>query len=429
MYQIARRAISEKLKLTKMPLSVLGLIIISLLLFSSLFSQNIPTMRAAFSQSSRAVGNDGNEKVIQINPGAYDQASQRPLNASSITVPVGTTVTWINKDLIEPHDFGHHIISGSPDEGPSNEFYSPVIYSGQNFSVTFNRTGTFEYYDTQYPHIRGEVIVVQNTSNNNFLTYENPVTGIKIQYPSNWEKMEQQTGGLNVTFKSPPENPSDTFQEILGISIMNLPSENISLNQVTDAHINTLNKSLPNLQINESTAATLADNPAHTVVYTNNTRFEVMESWTVKGDRAYLVIYIAEAAKYSGYLPVIQQMLDSFEIIPSSPDSSSPVNRPPIVEDMNITTIGEAPVGFKLKGMDPDGDILNFTIVAKPRLGNISSLDSSSGAGVYAPFTACRPDNCDFISVLGKDAFAFRVTDNRGAVSDPAIVTIISKSE
>src|SRR3712207_3278871 len=63
-------------------------------------------------------------------------------------------------------------------------------------------------------------------------------------------------------------------------------------------------------------------------------------------------------------------------------------NRPPVAENMNITTIGNAPVGFTLKGTDPDeGDMLNFTIVAIPALGNISSFDSSSGGGVYKPFS------------------------------------------
>jgi Bacterial Ig domain len=265
------------------------------------------------------------------------------------------------------------------------------------------------------------------SDNNNFLTYENPVLGIRLQYPSNWEKIEQQMGRLHVIFRSPTENSSDTFQEILGISIMNLPSRNISLHQIIEAHINILDMTVPALQINESSAFTLADNPAHRVVYANNTRFEVMESWTIKDDKVYVIVYVAEASKYSGYLPIIQRMLDSFGIIPSPPDEE---NRPPIAEEMNITTTGVAPVGFILNGTDPDeGDTLTFTIVANPRLGNISSLDSSTGAGVYAPYTDCRPDNCDFIHVLGRDAFAFTVTDNKGAASNAAIVTIISTSE
>jgi hypothetical protein len=105
-------------------------------------------------------------------------------------------------------------------------------------------------------------------------------------------------------------------------------------------------------------------------------------------------------------------------------------NRPPVAESMNITTIGNAPVGFTLKGTDLDeGDMLNFTIVAMPALGNVSSFDSSSGGGVYQPFTDCRPTECNTIERRGSDAFAFKVTDNKGAVSNAAIVTVISKSE
>jgi hypothetical protein len=110
-----------------------------------------------------------------------------------------------------------------------------------------------------------------------------------------------------------------------------------------------------------------------------------------------------------------------------------PVNHPPVAHNMNITTIANAPVGFTLNGTDPDeGDILNFTIVAKPVYGNITSFDSSSGGGVYNPFIypvmgVLEPHPT--LSSVGTDAFAFKITDSKGAASNAAIVTIISKSK
>lgn len=95
-------------------------------------------------------------------------------------------------------------------------------------------------------------------------------------------------------------------------------------------------------------------------------------------------------------------------------------NHKPRAENMNVTTFQYSPVAFVLKGTDEDkADKLNFTVVAKPALGNITSFDTSSGAGVYTP-------TGNWIYVLGRDGFAYRVTDDKGGISNAASVTIIS---
>lgn len=66
----------------------------------------------------------------------------------TITVPVGTTVTWTNTDR------GFHTIT-------SNDwlFDSPLGF-GQSFSYSFTKPGTFDYHDAVTdPPIPGRVIV------------------------------------------------------------------------------------------------------------------------------------------------------------------------------------------------------------------------------------------------------------------------------
>lgn len=56
---------------------------------------------------------------MRINPGASDPKSQHPLNSLTVTLPVGSSVTWINDDSTAfPYPF-HTIISGDPVKGPS----------------------------------------------------------------------------------------------------------------------------------------------------------------------------------------------------------------------------------------------------------------------------------------------------------------------
>ena len=65
------------------------------------------------------------------------------------------------------------------------------------------------------------------TLRNNFMIYKNPIYGIAIQYPSNWEKIEYSktaltVGGSNliVNFLAPLVNASDHWREHLTIQVL-----------------------------------------------------------------------------------------------------------------------------------------------------------------------------------------------------------------
>ena len=72
-----------------------------------------------------------------------------------------------------------------------------------------------------------------------FVTYELAAYGVKINYPSNWSRVEK---GLKppmiVGFNSPKEDPSDTFLD--GISIALQTTANRTLEQVMQSGINSL---------------------------------------------------------------------------------------------------------------------------------------------------------------------------------------------
>jgi amicyanin len=67
-----------------------------------------------------------------------------------LTVKVGTTVTWTNKDNVD-----HTVTTTS---GPVS-FDSKNFASGQTFSHTFNQAGTYNYICTIHPNMTGQVIV------------------------------------------------------------------------------------------------------------------------------------------------------------------------------------------------------------------------------------------------------------------------------
>lgn len=65
-----------------------------------------------------------------------------------ITVPVGTTVVWTNKD-----DVPHNVVS------KDKLFKSPILDTGEHFEFTFKTAGTFDYYCSIHPRMTGQVVV------------------------------------------------------------------------------------------------------------------------------------------------------------------------------------------------------------------------------------------------------------------------------
>jgi len=77
---------------------------------------------------------------------AIDNFSFSPATS---TVPVGATVTWTNRDNVP------HVVTSA-----DNQFKkSPVLKAGQRFSNTFATTGTYSYFCSIHPRMKGKIIV------------------------------------------------------------------------------------------------------------------------------------------------------------------------------------------------------------------------------------------------------------------------------
>jgi PsbP-like protein len=157
------------------------------------------------------------------------------------------------------------------------------------------------------------------TTTSDFLTYENLLLGIKMQYPSNWTVSSSALRDYDdvVAFYSPLQNLSDTYPAQLVLSMVRY-SQNISLDEYTNHSLSALDQSQQFI-VNESNPFTLANNPAHKIIFsaispTDQVNFSVTQIWTSIGDKLYILSYDAEASKFSKNLPTIEQMLQSVEI-------------------------------------------------------------------------------------------------------------------
>ena len=66
----------------------------------------------------------------------------------ALTIPVGSTVTWTNRD-----DIPHTVVS------TNGAFKSKVLDTDEKFSFTFAKAGSYEYFCSIYLKMTGKVIV------------------------------------------------------------------------------------------------------------------------------------------------------------------------------------------------------------------------------------------------------------------------------
>jgi hypothetical protein len=151
-----------------------------------------------------------------------------------------------------------------------------------------------------------------------FLAYESPVYGIRTQYPDGWEILIQSTSNssLSLRFYSPPENDTDTYRENVILEI-NTISNNTALSNFTGAALASYLESFSDFELIELTSTNLANNtiPAYKLVGSRTQEgLDFMQIVAMKEDNVYTILYSSETTRYSTYLPIIEKMIDSFEV-------------------------------------------------------------------------------------------------------------------
>ena len=140
------------------------------------------------------------------------------------------------------------------------------------------------------------------------IIYDNPTFGIRIQYPSDWGRLDLSFLQHSADIDFYPLNDTSLAKNVK-VQVNNLPSRNMTLEEYTNSQINLLEENLL-----ESSAATLAGIPGYKIVFTNIEGLKTMQVWTIKDDKAYIITYVAQEEDYEKDLQIAQKMIDSFEI-------------------------------------------------------------------------------------------------------------------
>jgi hypothetical protein len=157
----------------------------------------------------------------------------------------------------------------------------------------------------------------------NFLTYTNTNYGFTIKYPSDWNVDDSNITGMGVLFGKKPEGD---------VQVSRVPDPNVTASLEDEIkHMLLPGIEAHGFRLTELNTNTyfLSGYPAIRVIGIQHyPKFdvEIMETFIKSGANVYSVKYLSHPETYLTYLPIAQQMTDSFQVInaPSSPNSCVP---------------------------------------------------------------------------------------------------------
>ena len=97
---------------------------------------------------ARLLANSGTNADIVIVQGASNQGNGKFFAPSNFTAKVGQSVTWANKDGAT------HTATNAP-----GTLFDKTLASGDTFTFTFTQPGTYQYYCTLHPWMKGTIVV------------------------------------------------------------------------------------------------------------------------------------------------------------------------------------------------------------------------------------------------------------------------------
>jgi plastocyanin len=117
------------------------------LLWKSLIRASLVTALAVGASAGLAAPANAADSAAPENAALIkiDNFTFRP---ATLTVTVGTTVTWVNED-----DIPHTVVE------KDRLFKSKALDTDDRFTYTFSTPGGFEYFCSLHPHMVGTVIV------------------------------------------------------------------------------------------------------------------------------------------------------------------------------------------------------------------------------------------------------------------------------
>jgi hypothetical protein len=162
-----------------------------------------------------------------------------------------------------------------------------------------------------------------NRPKEGFLVYENLTHGVRMEYPSHWieyDTNEREKDFISIIqFRTTIENKSP----FVTLFVNTLSNDSMSLREFVDKEIDELKNDFREYIQEEFTNTVIRDSPALKLVYSDeksiikNSRhiYKELIIWTKIENKVYEIRYLAKQPDYLNYLPLVEKMINSFQII------------------------------------------------------------------------------------------------------------------
>lgn len=141
----------------------------------------------------------------------------------------------------------------------------------------------------------------------NILSYNNSNIGVQIKYPAYLVKMENEQG-ISITTK----NNSN------GLIIVKVPVNGISHEEFALKQLSSLNQSLSNFNVINSSVTDLLDYPTQLIYFEYNNGSELyrgMQFWKITSENAYIVTYFGQSDRmFEEFLPTASRIIETLVI-------------------------------------------------------------------------------------------------------------------
>ena len=171
-----------------------------------------------------------------------------------------------------------------------------------------------------------------------FPRYENPNLGISVQHPSDWLLVGESDDKLNFL--------KDAVA--VEIDVDDLDPSDTTLSDYANERVDDLREDRNDFELIEFEPVTISDGqPAQKAVYSftgeDGEVINVIRVWSVYQGKLYSIAYIADSNQYDQYLPIAQQMIDSFEIVGLSGSGDQSLSLPELKPKTTLGGDSEAP--------------------------------------------------------------------------------------
>lgn len=155
--------------------------------------------------------------------------------------------------------------------------------------------------------------------------YQIPQYGVQIKYPTYFRVVPIDAPGGVIAFASPPRDTYDNFIENVNVTYYDLAKDPMSFARLSETIIRQVTGTFQGyIKVTESKRFVLHGRPAYRFGYAGQGKdlpdpLQYLHVWTVIGDKAFIITYVAKEREYKTYMDEVNAMIKSFDVMSVKP--------------------------------------------------------------------------------------------------------------